>query len=63
MLTVRGAAQTIVDRAAETFVGNFLRHDQIELRVIELAQLPKQIRGGFAQIALRTQHSHFRKLI
>ena len=60
---MRGAAQTIVDRAAETFVGNFLRHDQIELCLIELAQLPKQIGGSFAQVARRTQHSNFCKLV
>ena len=45
-------AQPIVDRGAETFIGQFLGYDQIETLPVQFAQVAKKIRGGFGQLLL-----------
>ena len=49
---MRRPPQSIHDRHAQTFLGQRLGHDAIQSRVIELAQLAKEIRRRFAQIAV-----------
>ena len=56
---MRGSPQSIHDRHAQTFLGQRLGHDAIKARVIELAQLAKEIRRRLAQISGCAQATGF----
>lgn len=53
------AAEAIHDRDPESFLRQCFRHNAIEVSVIEFAELAKEIRGRFAQVAGPAQSSRF----
>src|SRR5260370_11043671 len=57
-LTVRRALQPIQNRSAESLARNSFCNDKIDIERVELAQVAKQIGGGFAKMVLSTQVSN-----
>src|SRR5260370_10425316 len=57
-LTVRRALQPIQNRSAESLARNSFCNDKIDIERVELAQVAKQIGGGFAKMLLSTQVSN-----